>query len=73
MLDLIAPNGCVVHASDEAAPALMANGWTRAIPAPEHVDLTALTVAQLRELCAGRGVDAPKRATKAQLIELLDE
>ena len=35
-------------------------------------DLAALTVAQLRALCADRGVDAPKRATKAQLIALLD-
>lgn len=35
-------------------------------------DLSALTVAQLRELCDERGIDHPSRATKAQLIQLLD-
>ena len=34
-------------------------------------DYAALTVARLRELCAERGIEAPKRATKAQLIGLL--
>ena len=44
-------------------------------PSPEAtaVDFGAMTVAQLRELCAERGIDAPKRATKGQLIELLSE
>jgi len=49
-----------------------------AVRAPEpHVelappeDLSALTVARLRELCDERGIEAPRRATKAQLIELL--
>ena len=35
-------------------------------------DLSALTAAQLRELCGERGIEAPKRATKAQLIALLE-
>lgn len=35
------------------------------------VDLASLTVATLRALCAERGVEAPKKATKAQLVELL--
>ena len=38
----------------------------------EPVNLSALTVAQLRELCDERGIEAPKRATKAQLLELLE-
>lgn len=39
--------------------------------APETGDLSALTVKQLRALCAERGIDAPSRATKTRLIELL--
>ena len=35
-------------------------------------DLSALTVAALRVLCDERGIEAPKRATKAQLIALLE-
>lgn len=75
MPDLIAPNGTPVQASDEAAPVLLANGWTRAEAQqdPEPIDLTALTVAQLRELCEERGIDAPKKATKAQLVALLEQ
>ena len=74
MLDLIAPNGVTLSASDEAAPRLLACGWTRvAVTKPRPVDLTALTVAQLRELCDECGIDAPKRATKAQLVSLLKD
>lgn len=73
MLDLVAPNGTPIQASDEAAPALLASGWTYAEVEPDEADLTALTVAQLRELCAARGVEAPKKATKAQLIALLGQ
>ena len=40
-------------------------------PAAAAPDLASLTVPQLRELCAERGVEAPKRATKAQLVLLL--
>lgn len=39
----------------------------------ERADLSTLTVAQLRELAASRGIDVPKRATKAQIIALLNE
>lgn len=35
-------------------------------------DLSALTVARLRELCGERGIEAPRRATKAQLVTLLE-
>lgn len=44
-------------------------------PSPERatVDLTALTAARLRELCEERGIDAPRKATKAQLTALLAE
>lgn len=74
MLDLIAPNGVAIHASDEAAPALLANGWARVTEHdPEPVDLSALTVATLRALCEDRGISAPKKATKAQLVALLTE
>lgn len=36
-------------------------------------DLSGLTNAQLQELCAERGIEVPKKATKAQLIALLGE
>lgn len=73
MVELIAPGGGVFLASDEAAPLLMANGWTRqrAAAAKGDQDLTALTVAQLRARCSELGVDAPRKATKAQLVALL--
>jgi len=73
---LLTTSGCgVVDASPEHAVLLLAAGWARVTPAQpnEQTDLTALTVARLRELCAERGVDAPKRATKAQLVQLLSE
>ena len=34
-------------------------------------DLSGLTNKQLQELCEKRGIEVPKKATKAQLIELL--
>jgi hypothetical protein len=71
MVLLVAPNGVPVHASDEAAPRLLADGWTRRA-APIEKDYSTLTVAQLKELCAERGIDVPKRATKAQVIALLE-
>lgn len=43
----------------------------RRLPLPS--DLSALTVATLREMCEDRGIDAPKKATKAQLVALLTE
>ena len=71
---LTSPNGVLVDASESAAPALLADGW-RPAPKPmdEAVDLSSLTVAALRALCEERGIDAPKCATKAQLIALLTE
>ena len=36
-------------------------------------DLTKLTVAQLRALCAERGVETPPKAKKAELVDLLKE
>lgn len=42
-------------------------------PKPEPVDLSALTVATLRALCEDKGIDAPRKATKAQLVALLTE
>ena len=35
-------------------------------------DLGSLKLAQLRELAAERGVDIPARATKAEIVELLE-
>lgn len=39
--------------------------------APDSKDLSKLTVAQLRALCAERGVEVPKGAKKADIIALL--
>lgn len=39
----------------------------------EKVDLSEMTVAQLKELAAERGVCVPRAAKKAQIIELLKE
>lgn len=36
-------------------------------------DLGTLTVAELKALCAERDVDYPKKATKGQLVTLLNE
>lgn len=35
-------------------------------------DLASMTKAQLQELAVSRGVEVPKSATKARLIELLE-
>ena len=69
---LTAHNGARVDASETAAPKLLAAGWRPVAQDPPQ-DLTALTAAQLKELCAERGIDAPKRATKAQLAALLGQ
>lgn len=71
---LRAPNGALIDASAAHAPLLLAAGWTP-VEQPQETaaeDLTSLTVAELRTLCAERGIDAPKRATKARLVGLLD-
>jgi len=54
--------GPVDHNEDET-PSDGAHGGTQ--------DISALTVAQLREVAEGRGIDVPKRATKARLLEIL--
>ena len=73
---LRAPNGVLVDASETATPNLLAEGW-RPVVRPdepgEPVDLATLTVATLRALCEERGIEAPKKATKAKIIELLTE
>lgn len=69
---LTAPNGVPVDASESAAPALLAAGW-QPVAYEDQIDLSALTVARLRELCDERGIGAPKRATKAQLVALLTD
>ena len=35
-------------------------------------DYSAMKVAELRALCSERGLEAPSKATKAQLIEILE-
>lgn len=63
------PRSAFVAAQMAANPALV----TLDAPESEQAqDLAALTVAQLRSLCEERGIDYPKKATKAQLVELLD-
>lgn len=39
----------------------------------ESVDLSKMTVAQLKELAAERGIEVPSGAKKAQLVSLLEE
>lgn len=65
---------------DDLADDLIARGWrvwpgTEAqAPAQEAAlpeDLTALTIPQIRELAAARGVDLGPRGTKAELIDAL--
>lgn len=64
------PRSAFVAAQMAANPALVSLD----APEPDYMqDLTSYTVAQLRELCAERGIETPKRATKAQLIGLLEE
>lgn len=48
---------------------ILAGGEAAQDAGPE--DLAALTVTQLRELCDVRGIEVPKKATKAQLVALL--
>ena len=46
------------------------NGSDEVTDATEAVSAD-MTVAQLREIAESRGIDVPKRATKAKLLELL--
>ena len=41
--------------------------------AGEAGDYRDMTVSQLRALCAERGVEVPRKATKAQLVGILSE
>lgn len=60
-----------VELTDERAAELSARGFVEPAPADEPTDdLGAMTAAQLRDLIAERGGTAPKRATKAQLLEI---
>ena len=38
----------------------------------EATDYSAMTVTELKALCAERGIEVPKRAKKAHLVELLE-
>ena len=56
-------DGTTTHSDEENAAALVTE--------PQTGNLDALTVTELRALCAERGIAAPSRATKATLIDLL--
>ena len=45
---------------------------SRPEPEVEAPDYSAMKVAELKALCAERGLDVPSKATKAQLIEILE-
>lgn len=70
MTAMVTPNGISILAMDEAVDALLNAGFTIA---DRGTDLSEMTVAQLKALCAERGIAVPGRATKAQLIALLGE
>lgn len=40
---------------------------------PEAPDLSEMTVSQLREMCAERGIRVPRQAKKEDIIELLED
>lgn len=50
--------------------ALVARGLV-SVADDDDRDLSGLAVAQLRSMCDERGIAAPRRATKAQLVALL--
>lgn len=69
--------GTTVDLSEARLAELSARGFVEpegngGEPAPEApaADLSEMTVAQLRDLIADRGGEAPKRATKARLVEI---
>lgn len=49
------------------------DAYVRADTEPAFVDLTTLTKAELRDIAAVEGVDVPKRATNAQIIDALTQ
>ena len=52
---------------------LVKQGYLQGDGAPkgDTADLAAMTVAELRALCEQRGIDVPKRSTKAKILTLL--
>lgn len=69
--------GTTVDLSEDRLAELSARGFVEAmgdVPVPDTdgpaADLSGLTVAELRGLIAERGGKAPKRATKARLVEI---
>ena len=67
--------GDVFEATEERAARIMAAlpGYVAVHELPEDTpDYASMTVAQLRALCAERGVDVPKGSKKADIIELLE-
>lgn len=75
--------GLAEAARDESGPGPESESDPEPEPAPgrgdiaddedDTPDLSDMTVAQLRATCEAHGIDAPRRATKAQLIALLTE
>ena len=62
------------YEGDEARVSELASmGCVTDDSATEDGGLTDLTVAELKALCDERGVDYPRKATKAQLLSLLAE
>ena len=69
-----------VELSEERLGELAGKGFVEPTDAPadggghpvggDAADLEAMTAAQLRDLIAERGGSAPRRATKAQLLEI---
>lgn len=67
--------GETYDATDAEAERLVRRGLAEPVgaqPAGDAPSLGGMTAAQLRALCAKRGVEAPRKATKAQLMELLE-
>ena len=64
--------GDTFEATEERAARLMAvlPGYVELV---EEADYTKMTVAELRALCAERGIEVPKGAKKADIALLLQE
>jgi hypothetical protein len=52
-------------------PSHLVDGYTAAVRQDAERDLDALTVAELDELLASRGIEVPKRARKSDKIDAL--
>ena len=66
-LDVLAQGGFVEKRATHSDRENGSNGSSDAADAIS----SDMTVAQLREVAESRGIDVPKRATKAQLLEIL--